>query len=125
MADLSLLLLAMMALLMMTGGTALRKASVIAQFSLADTFLPDDARLTDTGKASLGKAVKLVATGTANVTIEIAAQSGATTRLDSWDMASARASAIARFLISAGIMPSRIRINVMRGDTGQLILKSG
>ena len=88
----------------------------------AALFLPDEALLSDQGRAAVARVAAGVRTGSGSIDISSLGTDPARRRFDPWDLAAARLGAVARELRAQGLTDERLRIrglDQMDGGTGK------
>lgn len=75
-------------------------------------FFPDEARLTPAGNAEIAKLARRWRAGQGGITVIARGRPADTRRFDGWELAAARAAAVARALRAGGIAESRVAISV-------------
>ncbi len=105
------------------GGRAVAKDM---ELRAAELFLPDEALLSDRGRAVVARVAAGLRTGRDRIDISSLGTDPARRRFDPWDLAAARLGAVARELRAQGLADERLRIrglDQMDGgtDKGQVI----
>lgn len=101
------------------GGRAVAKDM---ELRAAELFLPDEALLSDRGRAALARVGAGLRRGTGRIDISSLGTDPARRRFDPWDLAAARLGAVARELKAQGLGDDRLRIrglDQMDGGTGK------
>lgn len=91
-------------------GAALEQAA-------ASLFEPGEARLKPAARDQLGRIGARA--GTRLVRVESRGRSGTGARFDAWELAAARAAAVARAVAQSGIAPDRVQLVLEEGDGPQ------
>lgn len=122
-ADLGLLLLACFVLLhalhQARPDAGATEATAGATLAAADLFEPGEARLTETGKAEIAALARRA--GGARVEVTGIGAAERNDRLDAFELAAARAAAVARALKEAGVAEESIALAQRQGADGQRI----
>lgn len=101
------------------GGRAVAKDMELRATAL---FLPDEALLSDQGRAAVARVAAGLRRGNGRIDISSMGTDSARRRFDPWDLAAARLGAVARELKAQGLGDDRLRIrglDQMDGDTGK------
>ena len=101
------------------GGRALAKDM---ELRAAQLFLPDEALLSDEGRAAVARVAAGLRQGTGRIDVSSLGTDPARRRFDPWDLAAARLGAVARELRAQGLSDKRLRIrglDQMDGGTGK------
>jgi flagellar motor protein MotB len=101
------------------GGRAVAKDM---ELRAAELFLPDEALLSDQGRAAVAKVAARLRSGSGRIDISSLGTDTARRRFDPWDLAAARLGAVARELKAQGLAGDRLRIrglDQMDGGTGK------
>jgi len=101
------------------GGRAVAKDT---ELRAAELFLPDEALLSDQGRAAVAKVAARLRSGSGRIDISSLGTDIARRRFDPWDLAAARLGAVARELKAQGLAGDRLRIrglDQMDGGTGK------
>ena len=101
------------------GGRAVAKDM---ELRAAELFLPDEALLSDQGRAAVAKVAARLRSGSGRIDISSLGTDTARRRFDPWDLAAARLGAVARELTAQGLAGDRLRIrglDQMDGGTGK------
>lgn len=132
-ADLSLLLLAFFVMLQAQigdrlkvaagirnafGGEAAGSGQYVEGFTAAAVFEPGEAILTSTALARFHAVGAQAARAGKQIAVTSQGRDGQSLRLDAWELAAARATAVARALREGGLAEAQIEISIppMRGD---------
>jgi hypothetical protein len=87
-----------------------------------ELFLPDEALLSDRGRAAVARVGAGLRRGTGRIDVSSIGTDPARRRFDPWDLAAARLGAVARELKAQGLADDRLRIrglDQMDGGTGK------
>ncbi|PZU11558.1 OmpA family protein [Sphingomonas sp.] len=89
-----------------------------AQLIAARLFEPGEAVLTAAGRDRIAAFARIdrVRTGKGRIRLESLGADRATSRLDAWELAAARAAAVARALVAAGIAEDRVLLAIDRTE---------
>ena len=101
------------------GGRAVAKDM---ELRAAELFLPDEALLSDQGRAAVARVAAGLRSGSGRIDISSLGTDPARRRFDPWDLAAARLGAVARELRAQGLADDRLRIrglDQMDGGTGK------
>ena len=101
------------------GGRAVAKDM---ELRAAELFLPDEALLSDQGRAAISRVAAGLRRGSGRIDISSLGTDPARRRFDPWDLAAARLGAVARELKVQGLSDKRLRIrglDQMDGGTGK------
>ncbi|EQB09789.1 hypothetical protein L288_05110 [Sphingobium quisquiliarum P25] len=101
------------------GGRAIAKE---LELRATELFLPDEAMLSDQGRALIAQAAAGLRSGSGRIDISSLGTDPARRRFDPWDLAAARLGAVARELKAQGLPGGRLRIrglDQMDGGTGK------
>ena len=101
------------------GGRAVAKDM---ELRAAELFLPDEALLSDQGRAAVARVAAGLRSGSGRIDISSLGTDPARRRFDPWDLAAARLGAVARELRAQGLTDDRLRIrglDQMDGGTGK------
>jgi flagellar motor protein MotB len=101
------------------GGRAVAKDM---ELRAAELFLPDEALLSDQGRAAVARVAARLRSGSGRIDISSLGTDAARRRFDPWDLAAARLGAVARELKAQGLAGDRLRIrglDQMDGGTGK------
>ena len=101
------------------GGRAVAKDMELRAAAL---FLPDEALLSDQGRAAVARVAAGLRSGSGRIDISSLGTDPARRRFDPWDLAAARLGAVARELRAQGLADDRLRIrglDQMDGETGK------
>ncbi|NIJ15510.1 flagellar motor protein MotB [Sphingobium vermicomposti] len=99
-----------------------RTASSVIEWRAATLFLPDEALLSNQGRAAIARATAGLRSSGGRIDISSQGTDPARRRFDPWDLAAARLGAVARELKAQGLADDRLRIrglDQMDGDTGK------
>lgn len=101
------------------GGRAVAKDM---ELRAAVLFLPDEALLSDQGRAAISRVAAGLRSGKGGIDISSLGTDPARLRFDPWDLAAARLGAVSRELKAQGLADDRLRIrglDQLDGDTGK------
>lgn len=101
------------------GGRAVAKDM---ELRAAELFLPDEALLSDQGRAAVARVAAGLRSGSGRIDISSLGTDPARRRFDPWDLAAARLGAVVRELKVQGLADDRLRIrglDQMDGETGK------
>lgn len=87
-----------------------------ARLVAARLFEPGEAVLTEDGRRQIGSFAARVPAGKGRIRLESLGADRATSRLDAWELAAARAASVARALVSDGIAEDRILLAIDRSE---------
>lgn len=113
-ADLTLLMLAMMALVANYPDAAKKGAemnAILLELGSDEVFVAGEAMLTSKGKSAFEKALGKHRAPNIVFAVSVSDSGSPTQRLDSWELAAARTAVIGRYIAAKGVPPKNIKLN--------------